>query len=878
MSSVITKAKESALTRRSFIKSSVAVAATLSLGAHFSGCTPPPKKEAEATERVDNEVGGTWIAASCWHNCGSKCLNKVLVKEGVVVRQKTDDTHEDSEEHPQQRSCLRGRSQQQQCFGADRLKYPMKRKTWEPITGGNRAMRGKDEWVRISWDEASKLIANEITHIYQTYGPRSVLAFGGSTAGVARVLTKVGGFVGVTDTSSLGTYCLDTTKLGIMPYDLSPDYTGWSANDRFDMKNADWIVFQGCNPGWASAGNPMYYYYKAKEAGVQFVMIGPSFNATAQMLDARWIPVRTGTDTAFMIAVAYEMLKLDEVKKNIIDWDFLNTYTVGFDADHMPADATVKENFKDYLLGAYDGIPKTAEWATDICGTPPADIRWYAELLGKNNKITLHHSMSFARNHGAEDVPQMYMTLGAMGGHFGKPGHSCGATYCGYAANCGPRLASAGGTGLPGVPNPVTDLITAQLCWDSIKKKRYRYIGAFTGGLRPYEDRDIDIHMIYHEASASLATKPHTLGGIEVHRMVDFVLTSASFLTTQAKYSDIVLPITTQWERVGSLAVGGREAVFVNSKVTDPLFESKSDQDAGKSVAKALGLDVDALYPISEKQQFFNQLLGATYIDTSKKSAKLVTITEEDIRKWECTGEPQQGIIDLDEFIEKGCFSVKRSPGDSYNYIAYEEFIKDPIANKRTSVSGKFEIYCQGKADLLKGIGFTDEFKPYPSYIPAVEGWETTFSDFKNKVKGEYPFNVYNPHYLRRVHTSLDNSPWLRETWPNPVFINPIDANSKGIKTGDTVVVYNRWGKVLRTASLVDLIMPGMIGLPHGSWIELDAKEEYDLSGADSVLCGPIVSGMGVTAYNNHNCNIAKYTGTPLKPDAEWPQRIIDYK
>ncbi len=75
-------------------------------------------------------------------------MNKVMVKDGAVVRQKTDDTHEDSIEYPQQRGCVRGKTQQQQCFGADRILHPLKRKGWQPGGGekSNGQMRGKDEW------------------------------------------------------------------------------------------------------------------------------------------------------------------------------------------------------------------------------------------------------------------------------------------------------------------------------------------------------------------------------------------------------------------------------------------------------------------------------------------------------------------------------------------------------------------------------------------------------------------------------------------------------------------------------------------------------------------------------------------------------------
>lgn len=865
----------SSLSRRDFVKAGAAATAALAVSGSLAGCSnevkPVEDRKMNNADVERNLVEGTWVAAACWHNCGGRCVNKALVRDGVVIRQKTDDSHEDTPEYPQQRSCVRGHSQRMQTYAADRLKYPMKRKNWSPDNPQGE-LRGNDEWERISWDEAFEYVAGELKKAYENYGPRSVLSRGGNVT--LRTLQAMGGCTGIADTTSMGTYCLDTTKLGLP---LMDDASG-SANDRFDLKNAEYIVFQGCNPAWASGGSPCYHFVQAKRAGTEFVMISPSYNATAQLLNAKWIPVRTGTDTAFMLAVAYEMLMLDEANPgSVIDWDFLNTYTVGFDADHMPEDAKLNENFKDYLLGSYDNLPKTAEWATDICGSSVEDIRWYANLLSKQNKVMTLHSFSHARNHNAEDVPQLFMTLGAMGGHFGKSGHACGSTYHAQAANGGPSLVSAGENGLEAIKVSVDDRILGPVLWQSILEGKYRYIGDFYGNtFVEGEDRDIDIHVIYYEQSARLQTSPGLIKGIEAHRSVDFVFCNAQFLTTQARYSDIVLPVTTEWERVGGFSSGNREALFVYTQVTEPAYEAKTDQEIGVGLAKALGLDPDEIYPLSEKQQFMNQILGATVIDKTGKPVSLVTVTEEDLKEWECDGKAQKGVVDLEEFLANGCYQVERSEDDAYSFIAYEEFTKDPVANPLPSDSGKFEIYCQWKADTLAGFGFSDHFKPYPSYHPAVEGYETCFSDFENKIKGEYPYLVYNPHYYRRSHSVFDNVTWLREAWPNPVYLSRQDAEEKGIVDGDDVCIYNSNGKVVRTATVLDTMMPGMVGIPHGSWIDLDDKEEYDLGGADNVLCGPSISGMAVTGYNNYNCNFEKYTGGSLVPDDEKPQRIVE--
>ena len=144
MVSPLQRVAEKKISRRDFLKVSAAATAGLALG----GCgnslaTVGPDYDPKSAQEEK------WVVASCWHNCGGRCVNKVLVVDGVVIRQKTDE-RPDTKENYQLRACVRGRSQRNHVLSPDRLKYPMIRKHWKPHTGGDKSLRGRDEWVRIS--------------------------------------------------------------------------------------------------------------------------------------------------------------------------------------------------------------------------------------------------------------------------------------------------------------------------------------------------------------------------------------------------------------------------------------------------------------------------------------------------------------------------------------------------------------------------------------------------------------------------------------------------------------------------------------------------------------------------------------------------------
>ncbi len=870
------------VTRRGFLKGGLAATAVIAASGSLVACSgnnqpkevvPPEKSEPDAPETeaaaatVTRDLNtGTWVTAACWHNCGGRCLNKVLVRDGVVVRQKTDDTHADSPDFPQQRACVRGRSQRNHVFSEDRLKYPMKRVSWQPGGGENShgELRGVDEWERITWDEAYDYIANEIQRIVSENDNRSLFADGGA---VSKFLSLYGGYIGHWGTTSRGAWTYTPDVVGIAP---QPNE---GINDRIDMRNSDIVIMVGTNPAWSSAGNPAYHLLQIKKAGAKFVAVDPFYNDSYALVDAEWIPCRPSTDTTLFLGMAYAMLEMDE-EKGLIDWDYLNTHTIGFDADHMPEGEDPAGNFKDYLLGTNDGTPKTPEWASRICGVEPDKIRYLAELAGKDNKTAILMAWASARTHNADTLPQLVMTLGAMGGHFGKSGHMCGLSCHSRAMSGGTYLVGAGSAGLPSIKNPLgsTEGINDTEMWNAIVDGKYTYAGGSTNKV-PGEPREVDIKLIYHDSmNAKLQTTDGQAKGIEAHRKVDLVVTHSLFMTTNAMYSDFVLPIESYWEKEGGFLQGNREALIYHSKVVEPMYECKSDEEIASQIGTRLGLDPAEVFPFDAKQQLFNQFVGAYVIDEAGEKKPLVSITDKNIADWGCEGEPQEGAIATDELIETGLYQIPRKEGDAYGYIAYEAFVKDPEANPMKTESGKQEIYSRVLRDTINAIGYST-IEAIPTYVPPQEGFEATFSDFEAGVKGDYPFQVYNPHYLRRSHTVFDNVEWLRETWPNPVFLNANDAKKLGIAEGDTVLLTSPHGKCIRQACPTNRFMEGVIGLPHGAWVDIDPETGIDRAGSDNILTGQIQSGQGVSGWNTCICNIEKYNET-LAADYEVPMRI----
>jgi anaerobic dimethyl sulfoxide reductase subunit A len=856
---------ESVISRRSFLKWSAALGGSAALA---GGLNVGFKAVAAAPEPAEDQ--GTWVMGACWHNCGGRCPNYALVKDGIVVRQKPDDSHPDTADFPQQRGCARGRSQRKQVFGADRIKYPMKRKNWEP-GGGKKELRGKDEWVRISWDEALDIVASELVRIRDTYGQASII----TPRFESRVLNTWGGTMSTWGVSSEGAFPL--------PNALMAGYSG-TTPDRLSYRKAKLVVLWGTNPSVSSAGNPAYNLRQAKEAGAKFIFVDPYMNQSAQALADDWVPVRPGTDAALLLGMAFHM-----ITNNLQDQEFLDKCTVGFDEAHMPEGIDPSENFRDYVLGISDGVPKTPEWASEICGTDPMKIRHFAQEVATVKPMIWTSSWAPARTFRGAQYCQAFYAVGWMTGNVGIDGGCVAPSGHSGQSYGGSTLVRSGGSGLPGVANPLSGGVALgygfshpentefngmayEEMWDAIRNDEYH---ATVRGVIPCK-----IQCIYTVRGGTGSNGLNQSGGInkgiEAYRKVEFVVSNDIVLSTISKYADVVLPAQTKWEVENGGFLGlNREGLVYYSQITEPLFEAKTEQWMEIELGKRLGIDPDELYPISEAQQVFNQLSGATVIKSDGSGYEpLVTLTAADIAEFgDVVGEPQTGKISWKEFKERGVYQVPRSPGDAFDFIPNKAFREDPEANPVATASGKLEIHCQSLSDKIGLYGFID-LPAIPKYLPPTEGVEGTYEDWDKKVKGEYPLQLFTIHYHRRSHSVFDNILQLREAFPQEALMNPIDAEERGIKHNDTILVTSRHGKVLRKVAVNPLILPGVVTIPEGAWVQKDDETGIDHAGATNSLNGCNLTGQGEEPWNTCNVQVEKWEGEPVMDDARWPQRI----
>jgi Tat-targeted selenate reductase subunit YnfE len=760
------------ISRRSLVKST----ALGSLALATSGISLPfgVKAAAAAVSSALEPVADKVVWGACSVNCGSRCALRLHVRDNEVYWVETDNTGHDNYGEHQVRACLRGRSIRRRINHPERLNYPMKRV----------GLRGEGKFERISWDEALDTIARSLKNTVEKYGNEAVyinytsgIVGGNITRSspyaslVARLMNCYGGFL-----SHYGTY--STAQIACaMPY----TYGSNDGNSTSDIENSKLVVLFGNNPAETrmSGGGITYYLEQARErSNARLIVIDPRYTDTAAGREDEWIPIRPGTDAALVAGIAHVL-----ISENLVDQPFLDKYCVGYDEKTLPEGAPANGHYKAYILGqGDDGVEKTPLWASAITGIPADRIIKLAREIGSVKPAYITQGWGPQRQANGELTSRAIAMLPILTGNVGINGGNSGARESTYTITI---------ERMPVLENPVKTQISCFSWTDAIT--RGPEMTATRDGVRGKEKLDVPIKFIWNYAGNTITNqhsdinKTHDI--LQDDGKCEMIVVIENFMTSSAKYADILLPdlMTVEQEDIIPNDYAGNMGylIFIQP-ATAPKFERKPIYWITSEVARRLGQDVYQKFTEGRTQEEWLKYLYARMLASDP------------------------ALPSYEELRAMGIYKRKDPNG---HFVAYKAFREDPENNPLETPSGKIEIYSARLAEIAAAweLEKDETISPLPVYASTFEGWDAA-------ERGTYPLQMFGFHFKARTHSSYGNIDLLQAACRQQVWINPIDAQKRGIADGDLVSVLNGRGEVRVEAKVTPRIMPGVTAMGQGAW------------------------------------------------------------
>jgi len=699
-----------------------------------------------------------------------------------------------------------------------RIKAPMVRKSYLADPDNPKPeLRGLDEWVEVKYEDAIKLVARELKKTREQKGADSVFAgsYGWQSTGnvhvsrtlLHRFMNLSGGFTGVT-----GDYSTGAAQV-IMPHvtgsnQVYEQQTSWPVV----LENSKVVVFWGLNPistlrvAWTSSDEQGFKYFEQlKNSDKEIIIIDPIKTVSGKYFEgkAKWITPRPNTDVAMMLSMAQHLYSQGKYDK-----EFLQNYTVGF------------EKFVPYLTGQSDGVAKTPEWASEICGIS-ADVIKELAIKFYENRTMIMAGWGIQRAHHGEQAHWMIVTLCAMLGQIGLAGGGFGFSYHyanGGAPTCaggvigGMNAASVGivkdGKFLGLAQDQKQGGEAAQAWLVNTAKVAFPLARIADALLNPGKTIDANgakitypkIDFIYWVGGNPIVHHQDTNTNIKAWRKPRTIVVNEIYWTPTAKMADIVFPTTTEYERNDITMSGDYSNMHIipMKQVVAKQYGAKDDYQIFTDLCKAYADGLAEVYTDGGKtemdwiKEFYEGAASAVNANTA------LGIQMPSFEQWWEKNEPT-------EFYE--------TP-ESAAYVSFEDFRNDPVLEALGTPSGLIEIY----SDTIAAMNYKD-CGAHPMWFEPVE-----WLGMKDKPA---KFHLLSLHPLDRLHSQQSNTS-NRKRYAvadrEPVLINTEDAKELGIKQGDLVRVYNARGEILAGANVSDDIMRGVVQIFEGAWYDPNAE------------------------------------------------------
>ncbi|PSU36440.1 molybdopterin-dependent oxidoreductase [Photobacterium lutimaris] len=670
-------------------------------------------------------------------------------------------------------------------YDKTRVQYPMVRQSYLANPKGDTKphLRGQEPFVRVSWETALALVADAIQTTAQTHGNQAIFSssYGGwSHAGLMRPQVLQGRFFNLIggQSTTTGDYSGGASQV-ILPHvigdmEVYSPQTAWPVIEE----HTEVFVLIGCDP-WKNnriefrvADHQMYPHWKRfADNGMQFISINPQCTRTDDELNAEWVKIIPNTDTALFLAMAYHAYK-----QGLHDTEYLTRYTVGID------------KFIDHLLGTHDGIVKSPEWAADITGIPAEEIIKMTQLFA-SHKTQFAAGWSLQRADHGEMTHWSIINFAAMLGKIGKPGEGVGFSW--HYGNGG--MPQSGGTmpvGLSQGKNPVSANCPASRISDMLNHPGTPFTRDGIEYTYP------DVKLVYNAGNNLLSHQQNTNELIAaLNKQVETFICQDPWWCASSRFADIVLPATSTLER-DDLSSGGtysNDKIYAMRQVIQPYGESLDDYEIFRRLSEIFGVE----------EKFTD---GLTYPEILKRAYSASSAT-----------------MPFEEFWQQG-HSPVAVPKSANGWVRHGDFYREPDQFPLHTTSGKIELFCQDIANFN-----IKDCPPMPTFL-------TPFEYLGNAKNNQV--HVVSPHPYMQLHSQMANAK-VRE-YENVqgrqyVLINQQDAKRRGIRNGQLVEIFNERGRVIAGAKVSDKIMPGVISLEEGAWLQFDSQGRCN-SGAINVI------------------------------------------
>ncbi len=792
----MSEASSGGLTRRAFLKTTAAATAVTAAGA---GLSTVAAHAASPTRGLPDEQS---FVNTCRGNCGGKCVLVGKVREGKLVQTRPYEPPEGFERS--RMGCVKGVTYPQRLYAPNRVLYPMIQ----------RGERGSDNWERVSWDEAIAYVSDHINKAQAEYGPN---AFGlwhsygsegwlngayhqSTGVGYHRFLNTFGGTVIIPGGDQAQVYM----GLFVMQH---------GTNSTADYTNAKTLIAWGANVTdtvrccWP-------YICDARDKGARMIAVDPRYTITAAGSDT-WIPVRSGTDGALMLAMANFIIDND-----LVDWDFLAKKSVApllikddgsyfklsdmgipptegpispwtgqpviinpevvFDkatgqlaSQFTAEDPAVTGEFEyegTRLRTVFDYVRDmtkqfTVEFAAKECDISEEQVIDLATTYATNGPTTVVMAQGICHHVNSRHNYKNLAYLASLTGNIDKPGA------CIYLNKNHVNVETTTLTTKEMYPDPSLMKPYATLCSERVPEVLE------TGKLG---EAALPLKVVMIVSANPFASESGRPRFLETLKHLDCLVTVDCFMSDTARYSDVILPVGLSFEQEDFLQISSHEVDFLMQKAVEPAGEVKSDFEIYNLLAPKI---------------------GRTYDDFKR-----------------------EGVI--------ADWSEEPAIGTEANALKRVQFyLPDLIAR-----------------DVAYAVLPAEEKIPW--YEHAMEAYQD------NPLREKYPLFGNSEHSNYTGHSMYNDIPWIHEIWGDPyVMLNDETAAERGIAEDDLVRVFNDRGEVVLRARLTKGLRKDSIILPHGP-----QQDAYRVGHPqDLTLCFSDLTGN--SSYNDFLCEVEKWKG-----------------